>query len=68
MITTTAAEKLRGFTRGNNYGYRALKRWQRLDDRERHDIERRFKRHVTACEKLEIDPDPNWLIEAVLDA
>lgn len=67
-MMTAVDDKLRHFVRGNNYAFRALRRWQRMDDRERAEIERRFRRHVSACQKLEIDPDPNWLIEAVLDA
>ena len=50
------------------YFSRARHRWSRLSDAQRAEVERKFVRHLKACKKSEIDPDPSWIAEAVDDA
>ncbi len=62
----TIIEVLNAYT--TPYFSRARHRWNRLSDAQRADIEKNFVRHIKACKKSEIDPDPAWIAEAVDDA
>lgn len=53
--------------RSNPYRVRARRAYQRLSDEQRPVIDRGFARHMRACEHLGVDPDPQWVCEAVLD-
>jgi hypothetical protein len=53
--------------RSNPYQVRARRAYERLSDAQRGRIDRRFARHVRACESLGVDPDPQWVCEAVQD-
>jgi len=46
----------------------ARSRWRHLSDEQRQEIITGFERHKKACASLEIDPDPQWVVEAVADA
>ena len=52
----------------NPYFVRARRRYARLSDDQRAEIDAGFVRHLRACKKHEIDPDPAWIAEAVEDA
>lgn len=47
------------------FGRRSYLRYHRLSDDQRRRLERDFKRHLDACRKCEIDPDPLWLSDAL---
>lgn len=49
------------------FGRRSRIRYYRLSDEQRRDLERDFQRHLEACRKCEIDPDPLWLSDALED-
>ena len=51
-----------------NYYLRMRRSFGRLSAEQRAEIERGFERHTVACRKIEIDPDPSWLFEAIADA
>lgn len=53
--------------RSNPYQVRARRAYQRLSDEQRQVIDRGFRRHMRACENLGVDPDPQWVCEAVCD-
>jgi hypothetical protein len=53
--------------RSNPYQVRARRAYQKLSDDQRASIDRGFSRHLRACNSLGIDPDPQWVCEAVLD-
>lgn len=53
--------------RRNPYFVRARHRYARLSDEQRAEIDAGFVRHLKACRKIEVEPDPSWIAEAVED-
>lgn len=51
-----------------NYYLRMRNSFGRLSVEQRAEIERGFRRHTAMCRKIDIDPDPSWLFEAIADA
>lgn len=51
-----------------NWYLRLRRSYGRLSDEQRAEIEAGFRRHSAACRKIEIEPDPSWLFEAIADA
>ena len=51
----------------NPYYRRAKRRYIKLPDDQRKEVEAGYARHVTACEKIGIAPDPTWLPEYLGD-
>mgnify|MGYP000859488044 CR=1 FL=1 len=47
------------------YLRRAHRRYIKLPDEQREKIDKGYQRHVTACQKLGIKPDPTWLPECI---
>lgn len=41
--------------------------FEMFEHAERRELERNFQRHLDACRKCEIDPDPLWLSDAIED-
>lgn len=48
-------------------GFKLRRKMKRLSEQQLKDIERGFQRHITACQKLSIEPDPEWLISEIED-
>jgi len=52
----------------NPYLIRARRRGARLSGEQQSVIATGFGRHQRACRSMDIEPDPNWIAEAVEDA
>jgi len=61
----TAVETLAG---DGNFQLRMRRRYMRLSDEQRDEIESGFRRHAAMCRKIGIEPDSAWVTEAVTDA
>ena len=45
----------------------ARHRLRAMDDDQRAEVEAAYIRHLRACKKIDIDPDPSFVVEAIED-